>query len=60
MPFDTYAGFDPAIKAVDDAAYPEIPAWRRMRDGFQQPIPGADPTAVWTAAAQIFGLFQKH
>ncbi|GHH09883.1 L-rhamnose mutarotase [Sphingomonas glacialis] len=59
MLLDTDAGFDPAAKAASDSADPEIQAWERMMDGFQQPIPGGDPTAKWTAATRIFGLSEQ-
>uniref|UniRef100_UPI0035C9E293 L-rhamnose mutarotase n=1 Tax=uncultured Sphingomonas sp. TaxID=158754 RepID=UPI0035C9E293 len=53
------AGFDPQAKVGMDAATPEIEAWERLMDGFQQAIPGATPGAKWTAAHRIFALGEQ-
>ena len=56
MIMDTLPGFDPVAKATSDAADPDVQAWERLMDGFQQPIPGAAPGTKWTAARSIFSL----
>jgi L-rhamnose mutarotase len=55
----TDATFDARAKAESDARDPDIQAWERLMDGFQRPIPGADPQAKWTSAARIFALHEQ-
>ena len=56
MVMETAASFDPAAKAASDAADPDVQAWERMMDRFQQAIPGAEAGTKWTQARQIFAL----
>lgn len=58
MTMETGPGFDPATKAAADAADPDVVAWERLMDGYQQPIPGA-AGGKWTAAARIFSLAEQ-
>lgn len=59
MLLDTDARFDAAAKAARDAADPEIQAWERLMDGFQQAIPGAAKGVKWTPATRIFALHDE-
>ena len=56
MILDVTAGFDPAAKAARDARDPDVQAWERLMDAFQQPLPWASTGEKWTPAALIFDL----
>lgn len=56
MVMDTTADFDPAAKAVADAADPDVQAWEALMDSVQRPLRWALPGAKWTEAAPIFSL----
>ena len=56
MILDVTAWFDPAAKAARDARDPDVQAWERLMDGFQQPLPWAKAGEKWTPAALIFDL----
>jgi L-rhamnose mutarotase len=56
MILDVTADFDPAAKAARDAADPDVQAWERLMDGFQQPLSSAKAGEKWTPAALIFDL----
>jgi len=60
MIMETLPGFDPAAKAASDAADPDVQAWERLMDAFQQPIAAAAPGEKWTAAVRIFSLAQQR
>lgn len=51
--------FDPAAKARADAADPDVVAWERLMDGFQQPLPWAAAGEKWTPATPIFDLAEQ-
>jgi len=51
--------FDPATKAEADAADPDIVAWERLMDGFQQPLSWAEAGAKWAPASLIFDLAEQ-
>jgi L-rhamnose mutarotase len=59
MVMETAPDFDLAAKAAADAADPEIMAWEKLMDGFQQPVPSAAAGAKWTEAARIFSLAEQ-
>jgi len=58
MIMETLPGFDAAAKAASDAADPDVQAWERLMDGFQQPLPTADG-GKWTPASRIFTLTEQ-
>jgi L-rhamnose mutarotase len=56
MLMTTDPNFDPAAKAAADSADPEVQAWERMMDAFQQRLAFAAPGEKWIEAAPIFRL----
>jgi L-rhamnose mutarotase len=56
MLMETGPDYDPAAKAASDAADPDVVAWERLMDRFQQAIPGAIPGTKWTETTQIYAL----
>ncbi|UZK70296.1 L-rhamnose mutarotase [Sphingomonas sp. S1-29] len=59
MTIETDMSFDPAAKAVTDAANPEVEAWEARMDVFQQRLAFADQGAKWVEAACIFDLAEQ-
>ena len=55
MIMEALPGFDAAAKAASDTADPDVQAWERLMDAFQQPLPIADGSK-WTSASPIFSL----
>ena len=56
MLMETDPDYDPAVKSASDAADPDVVAWERLMDRFQQAIPGAIPGTKWTETTQIYAL----
>lgn len=54
MLLDVGPDYDPAAKAAGDAVDPDVVAWERLMDRFQQAIPSAAPGTKWTEAVKIF------
>ncbi len=50
------ASFDAQRKAAADALDPEVQAWERLMNGFQQAIPWARAEEKWVAAESIYRL----
>jgi len=53
---------DPASPADTSSAAsldPEVQAWERLMDTFQQPVPWARPGEKWTPAEKIFDLAEQ-
>ena len=59
MIMETGAGFDPATKAVADAADPDVKAWEAMMDQVQRTLPWAVTGSKWTSAERIFSLAEQ-
>jgi len=56
MVMETDESFDPAAKAVADAADPEVAAWEALMSRYQRPVPWAPPGVKWLEAERIFSL----
>jgi L-rhamnose mutarotase len=56
MIMETGADFDPAAKAVTDAADPDVRAWETRMDIVQRPLPWAISGSKWTPAKHIYSL----
>src|SRR3546814_18376036 len=54
MVIDAAEDFSFARKAALDTANPEVIAWERRMDAFQQPVPAAAEGEKWTAMTRIF------
>ncbi|MBR0552805.1 L-rhamnose mutarotase [Stakelama marina] len=59
MVMETGPGFDPAAKRRADAADPDVQAWERLMDEFQQQLAWAGPDQKWVPAARIFSLDEQ-
>jgi L-rhamnose mutarotase len=60
MLMETGPDYDPAAKAVSDAANPDVIAWESLMNRFQQAIPGAIPGTKWTETTQIYALGEQN
>ena len=49
----------PADTSSATSADPEVQAWERLMDTFQQPVPWARPGEKWTPAEKIFDLAEQ-
>jgi L-rhamnose mutarotase len=56
MELDPSAPADTSSAASTD---PEVQAWERLMDTFQQPVPWARPGEKWTPAEKIFDLAEQ-
>jgi L-rhamnose mutarotase len=52
-------GFDPAAKAVADAASPDVQAWENLMWEFQQSLPFASPGEKWVPMTRIYALSEQ-
>ncbi len=59
MVMETDDRFDPQAKAAADASDPDVIAWERLMDGFQQRLPWSRPDEKWVATSQIFSLDEQ-
>ncbi len=48
--------FDPAKKAANDAANPDVQRWEGLMNRFQQPLPWAAENEKWVTMNKIFQL----
>jgi len=56
MIMETGPAFDPAAKAMTDAANPDVRAWEALMDTMQARLSKVSPGEKWAAAAKIFDL----
>jgi L-rhamnose mutarotase len=56
MVMETDARFDPAAKALSDAANAKVQEWEALMWRFQLPVPWADPGQKWVPMERIFEL----
>ena len=59
MLMETGPGFDPQAKAADDAADPNVIAWEKLMDLYQQRLPWAPPGVKWLEAERIYALSEQ-
>lgn len=59
MVMETGEDFDPDAKAAADSASPDVIAWEKAMDAFQQALPWAQPGQKWTPATRIFSLEEQ-
>lgn len=59
MVMETGDGFDPDAKAAADRANPDVIAWEKAMDAFQQALPWARPGQKWVPATRIFSLEEQ-
>ncbi|RST31527.1 L-rhamnose mutarotase [Sphingomonas ginkgonis] len=59
MIVETSPAFDPAAKAAADLDDPDVVAWERLMDGFQQALPWSEPGTKWIEARRIFSLDEQ-
>lgn len=59
MVMETAPEFDAQAKAAADAADPDVIAWERLMDLYQQRLPWAPPDTKWVEAERIFALSQQ-
>ena len=59
MVMETSADFDGEAKAAADAADPDVSAWEKLMDQFQQRLPWAPPGVKWLEAERIFALSEQ-
>ena len=60
MLMETDARFDPAAKALADAANPKVQEWEALMWRFQQPLPWAAAGEKWVPMEKIFDLDAGH
>ena len=59
MIMETAPAFDACAKAHSDAADPQVQAWEKLMDRFQQRLACASPGEKWVAAERIFALSEQ-
>ena len=59
MLMETGPGFDPQAKAAADAADPDVSAWEKLMDLYQQRLPWAPPGVKWLEAERIYALSEQ-
>jgi L-rhamnose mutarotase len=59
MVMETNEAFDAEAKAEADRTDPNVIAWERAMDAFQQALPWAAPGQKWVPAARIFDLNEQ-
>ena len=60
MVMETGPGFDPVAKSVGDAANPDVIAWEKLMDQFQQRLPWAGEGVKWVETNRIFSLDEQE
>jgi len=59
MVMETNERFDPAAKAIADAANPKVAEWESLMWRFQQPLPWATEGQKWVPMSKVFDLAQQ-